>query len=81
MVDRLVPCHVVLRHMYLTTFGVVLSINNLSLAQPRFASLQAQGFITSNVSNPLPSDTKNVMLTRTVCCASVGKREGATESR
>ena len=41
MVDRLVPCHVVLRHMYLTTFGVVLSINNLSLAQPRFASLQS----------------------------------------
>jgi hypothetical protein len=64
---------------YLTTFGVVLSINNLSLAQPRFASLQAQGFITSNVSNPLPSDTKNVMLTRTFCCASVRKREAKAQ--
>jgi hypothetical protein len=59
MVDRLAPCPRSLAP-YLTAFGVVLSINNLSLAQARFASLQAQGFIISNVSNPLPSDTKTM---------------------
>jgi hypothetical protein len=65
MVDRLAPCSRSLAP-YLTTFGVVLSINSLSLAQPRFASPQAQGVIMSNVQQS------------TACCASVGKREGAT---
>ena len=64
------PAHVVLR---LTTFSVVLSINNLSRAQPRFARCRPKASSTATSA----MGTKTMMPTRTVCCASVGKKKGA----
>jgi hypothetical protein len=68
------PAHVVLR---LTTFSVVLSINNLSRAQPRFARCRPKASSTATSA----MGTKTMMPTRTVCCASLGKRKGAARRK